>query len=33
MKTFESVEAKFDGIFGDQLKEIFEQETKLYLSL
>ena len=33
MKTFESVEAKFDGLFGDQLKEIFEQETKLYLSL
>mgnify|MGYP005666573747 CR=1 FL=1 len=33
MKTFEFVEAKFDGIFGDQLKEIFEQETKLYLSL
>ena len=33
MKTFESTEKKFESLFGDQLKELFEQETKLIITL
>jgi hypothetical protein len=33
MKTFESVEKKLESLFGDQLKECFEQETKLRITL
>lgn len=32
--TFElKVSKSLDGLYGDQLKEVFEQHTKLYLSL
>jgi len=33
MKTFESIEAKFESLFGDQLKKFFEHETKLRVTL
>ena len=33
MTTFKSVEKMFESLCGEQLKEFFEQETKLRITL